>query len=207
MNLEKITLEGRTVRLEPLALRHADGLAAAINDGELWKLPVTVVPHPRDLDAFFNQADAAFRDQRELAFAIIDKASNTIVGSTRFRCIEAAHKRVEIGFTFIGESWQRTHVNTETKYLMLQHAFESWRFNRVELLTDVLNTASRNAIARLGAKEEGIVRSHMVMRDGRVRDSVLFSIISSEWPAVKKSLEQKMQQRGSRRESAASFGA
>lgn len=193
MKIEKVILEGRSVRLEPLAAHHAQGLAAAIYDGELWKMPVTVVPHPNDLPKFFEAAEAAFRAQAELAFATIDEPNNTIAGSTRFRCIERAHKRVEIDFTFLGLSWQRTHINTEAKYLMLTHAFETWQCNRVELLTDVLNTKSRNAIVRFGAKEEGIVRGHMVMRDGRVRDSVLYSIIRSEWPAVKRALKRRME--------------
>ncbi len=193
MKIEKVALEGHTVRLEPLAPYHAPGLAKAISDGELWKIPVTVVPHLEDLHSFFEAAESAFLAQKELAFAIVDKVSNAVAGSTRFRCIELVHKRVEIGFTFLAKSWQRTRVNTEAKYLMLKHAFESWQFNRVELLTDVLNTKSRNAIARLGAKEEGTVRSHMIMRDGRIRDSVMFSIVRDEWPSVKQTLEQKMQ--------------
>lgn len=185
MDIRKVVLESARVRLEPLEPRHGAGLAVAIEDGELWRLPVTVVPHPRDLPAFFAAADDAFAQQRELAFATIDKASGTVVGSTRFRCIEAKHRRLEIGFTFVARSYQRSHVNSEAKYLMLEHAFEQWRCNRVELLTDVLNDASRAAIARLGATQEGIVRSHMIMRDGRIRDSVLFSIIAPEWPALK----------------------
>lgn len=193
MDIQKTVLESARVRLEPLAAHHARGLAAAIEDGELWRLPVTVVPHPRALPAFFDDADAAFAQRRELAFATIDKISGAIVGSTRFRCIEERHRRLEIGFTFIARSHQRSHVNTEAKYLMLEHAFERWQCNRVELLTDVLNDASRAAIARLGATQEGIVRSHMIMRDGRVRDSVLFSLIAPEWPAVKQALAQKMQ--------------
>jgi RimJ/RimL family protein N-acetyltransferase len=192
MKVEKVVLEGQGVRLEPLAEVHLPGLAKAIEDGELWQIPVTIVPHPADLHAFFTAAQAAFLAGRELAFAIYDKGSESIVGSTRFRCIEAAHRRLEIGFTFLGQSWQRTHVNTEAKYLMLRHAFETWQANRVELLTDVLNTKSRGAIARIGAREEGIVRSHMVMRDGRVRDSVLFSIIRQEWPDVRTKLEAKL---------------
>lgn len=191
MDIQKVVLEGPRVRLEPLDRHHAAGLAAAIDDGELWRLPVTVVPHPRDLDAFFAAAEAAFQQQRELAFATIDKQSGAIVGSTRFRCIERAHRRLEIGFTFLAQSRQRSHINTEAKYLMLQHAFEHWRCNRVELLTDVLNERSRAAILRIGAIHEGIVRSHMIMRDGRVRDSMLFSIIAAEWPAVKQALEEK----------------
>ncbi len=189
MNLEKTILQGSKVRLEPLKETHLPGLAMAIEDGALWELPVTVVPHPSDLPQFLRFAEAQYHAGKELAFATIDQASGTVVGSTRYRCIEATHKRLEIGFTFIAKSWQRSHINTEAKYLMLRHAFEQWQFNRVELLTDVLNIKSRAAIARLGAKEEGILRSHMVMRDGRVRDSVLFSVIAAEWPEVKAKLE------------------
>jgi RimJ/RimL family protein N-acetyltransferase len=189
MNIEKTILQGSKVRLEPLTQEHLPNLAAAIEDGALWQLPVTVVPHPRDLTQFFDFAEAQYLAGKELAFATIDQATNTIVGSTRYRCIEAAHKRLEIGFTFIAESWQRSHINTEAKYLMLRHAFEPCGFNRVELLTDVLNSKSRAAIARLGAKEEGILRSHMIMRDGRIRDSVLFSVVAADWPEGKTKLE------------------
>lgn len=192
VKLDKDVLEGQRVILEPLQARHLPGLAAAIADGELWKIPVTFVPHPQDLEGFVAFAEEAFRAGRELAYATIDKASGKIAGSTRFRCIEFGHRRVEIGFTFLGQSWQRSHINTEAKYLMLRHAFERWELNRVELLTDVLNTKSRAAIARIGAREEGFLRSHMVMRDGRIRDSVMFSITKAEWPAVKAGLEQKI---------------
>jgi RimJ/RimL family protein N-acetyltransferase len=193
MKVHKVVLEGKGVRLEPLAQSHLPGLARAIEDGELWTLPVTIVPHPDDLQAFHAAAQAAFEAGVELAFATIDKRMDTIAGSTRFRCIDVGHKRLEIGFTFLGQRWQRSHVNTEAKYLMLRHAFEVWQANRVELLTDLLNTKSRAAIARIGAQQEGIVRSHMVMRDGRVRDSVLFSIIRGEWPAVRSGLESKLE--------------
>ena len=192
MEIQKTTLTGSRVTLEPLCQRHLPGLAAAIADGALWELPVTFVPHPNDLPLFFSGAESAFLAQKELAFATIDKETGSIVGSTRFRCIDIPHKRVEIGFTFIAQSWQRTYINTEAKYLMLQHAFEYWKFNRVEFLTDAINTQSRNAIGRIGARAEGIVRNHMVMRDGRIRDSALFSIIGAEWPAVKQSLESKL---------------
>lgn len=192
MQIEKLVLEGPGVRLEPLTQSHQVGLAQAIEDGELWKLPVTIIPHPNDLPTFFARAESAFQAGLELPFATIDKASGSVVGSTRFRNIEAAHKRAEIGFTFIAQRFQRTHINSEAKLLMLAHAFEVWQLNRVELLTDVLNEKSRAAIARLGAQQEGIVRSHMIMRDGRVRDSVLFSIIRSEWPATKRRMQEKL---------------
>lgn len=193
MLISPLTLSGRRVRLEPLSrARHETGMAAAIADGELWALPVTFVPHPRDLAGFFSAADAALAIGRELAFATVDVASDTVVGSTRFRCIEAAHRRVEIGFTFIARSWQRTHINTEAKYLMLQHAFEHWACNRVELLTDARNLASRQAIVRIGAQEEGILRSHMVMRDGFIRDSVMHAITRQDWPMARARLEERL---------------
>jgi RimJ/RimL family protein N-acetyltransferase len=190
--LEKTILDGERVRLEPVAQHHLPSLADAIMDGELWKIPVTSVPHPSDLREFLRAAENAYEDGRELAFVTIDKTTGKVAGSTRFRNIELAHKRAEIGFTFLGASRQRTHINTEAKYLMLAHAFEVWGMNRVELLTDVLNTKSRNAIARIGAKQEGILRSHMVMRDGRIRDSVIFSVVRDEWPQVKAALAEKL---------------
>ena len=192
MELQKVVLEAHNVRLEPLSADHSRGLAEAIRDGELWTLGVTLVPHPNDLEAFLLAADKAFAAGKELAFAIIDKASGAIAGSTRFRCIDPAHKRAEIGFTFLGSSWQRTRVNTAAKYLLLEHAFETWGLNRVELLTDALNAKSRAAIARLGAREEGVLRSHMIMRDGRIRDSVCFSLVREEWPSAKQALESKL---------------
>jgi N-acetyltransferase len=130
-----------------------------------------------------------------LAFAIIDKGTHKIAGSTRFMKANLPNKRAEIGFTFLGKSWQKTRINTEAKLLMLSHAFETMGLNRIELLTDYLNTRSRNAILRLGAKEEGILRNHMVMPDGRVRDSVIYSIINHEWAGVKQHLNFKLNSR------------
>jgi RimJ/RimL family protein N-acetyltransferase len=189
MTPDKVLLQGQRVRLEPLSQSHLPGLATAIAEGELWRIPVTIVPHPEQLPAFFADAEAAFLARRELAFATFD--GDRIVGSTRFRNIDLAHGRVEIGFTFLAPSSQRTHVNTEAKFLMLRHAFEVWQGNRVELLTDALNTKSRKAISRLGTQQEGILRSHMIMRDGRIRDSVVYSIIKPEWPRAKLALEAK----------------
>jgi len=192
MQIEKVTLDGSSVRLEPLALAHLASLAAAILDGELWQIPVTIVPHPDDLPAFLADAERAFQEQRELSFATIDKRTGKVVGSTRFRNIERGHLRAEIGFTFLAASFQRSGVNTEAKYLMLRHAFEVWRLNRVELLTDLLNEKSRRAIGRIGARQEGVLRSHMVMRDGRIRDSVMFSMVASEWPDAERALAGKL---------------
>ncbi|MES2091219.1 MAG: GNAT family protein [Pseudomonadota bacterium] len=192
MRIEKIVLNGSHVRLEPLSQAHLPGLTEAIGDGNLWEIPFTFVPPPSDLPKFFDDAESAYAAGKELAFATVDVQSSRVVGSTRFRCIEAPHRRVEIGFTFIGASWQRSHVNTQAKYLMLRHAFEGWGCNRVELLTDERNAKSRNAILRIGAREEGTLRSHMVMRDGYIRNSVLYSIVSSEWPMAKAALEAKL---------------
>jgi len=191
MRIDKVALVGRHVRLEPLAASHLPGLALAIEDGRLWELPFTFVPPPAEVAGLLANAEAAFAAGRELAFATVDAATGRVVGSTRFRNIEAAHRRVEIGFTFLAASAQRTAINTEAKCLMLTHAFEVWGCNRVELLTDERNTRSRQAIARLGAVQEGLLRSHMVMRDGFVRNSVIFSITAAEWPQVKAGLEAK----------------
>lgn len=190
MKPEAIVLESAGVRLEPLVESHREALAAAIRDGELWTIRETLVPHPDELGEFLMTAATRFGAGSALAFATIDKLSQRVVGSTRFMNIEAAHRRVEIGFTFLCRSAQRTHVNTHCKYLMLRHAFETWGCQRVELLTDVLNVRSRAAITRLGASAEGVLRSHMLMRDGRVRDSAIFSIVSAEWPMVQRRLEE-----------------
>jgi len=190
--LERVVLRGDRVALEPLGAAHLPGIADAIRDGDLWELPVTLVPHPDDLATFLRQALDRGEANLELAFATRDLASGAIAGSTRFMKIDRHHRRVEIGFTFLGRTWQRTHVNTEAKLLMLRHAFEVWRCLRVELLTDVLNMRSRNAIERLGARQEGILRRHMIMRDGRVRDSALYSITDAEWPSVEKRLSERL---------------
>lgn len=188
--LEPVTLTGARVELQPLEeLQHRERLAAAIRDGELWTIKETVVPHPDDLGGFFFDADTASAAGRELAFATVDRATGAIAGSTRFRMFEPAHRRVEIGFTFLAGAYQRTFANTEAKLLMLRHAFDTLGLIRVEFLTDVRNAPSRAAIARLGAREEGVLRSHFILRDGYVRDSVLFSIVADEWPGVRERLE------------------
>ncbi|GAB3094059.1 GNAT family N-acetyltransferase [Aestuariicella hydrocarbonica] len=189
---EQVTLKGAHVRLEPLSERHVEGLRRAISDGELWKLFVTMVPDPDGVEEFVHNAQSAHASGDGLAFVTIDKTTNQIAGSTRFMHANLLHKRVEIGFTFLGRSFQKTPINTEAKLLMLTHAFECLGLQRVELLTDYLNTPSRNAILRLGAKQEGILRNHMVMANGRVRDSVLFSIIENEWAGVKQNLQTKL---------------
>ena len=184
-----VVLEGDHVRLEPLDEKHREGLCEAILDGELWKIPVTFVPHPDELDDFLAEAHEMQAGGEGLAFATVDKESDRVAGSTRFMFADLPHKRTEIGFTFLAKSFQRTALNTEAKLLMLQHAFEVMELNRVELITDHFNFASQKAIRRIGAKHEGILRNHMVMRDGRIRDSIVFSIIRSEWPGVKSHLQ------------------
>jgi RimJ/RimL family protein N-acetyltransferase len=192
MKLDKVSLEGRHVRLEPLSESHRDELIETVSDGELWELFVTLVPRVENIDKFIENAISAHDSGDGLAFATIDKASGRVVGSTRFMKANLANKRVEIGFTFIAKSYQKTMINTEAKLLMLTHAFEVMGLNRVEFITDYLNNASRNAILRLGAKEEGIMRNHMIMPDGRVRDSVLFSITNYDWAGVKQNLSYKL---------------
>jgi len=192
MKFDQSVLESTQVRLEPLSPNHKESLCEAIRDGELWKLFVTIVPHPDDIDTFLSNAKKMFESGEGIAYATIDKRINKVVGSTRFMKADLPNSRVEIGFTFLGSSSQRTHINTEAKLLMLTHAFETMQLNRVEFLTDYLNQKSRNAILRLGAKEEGILRNHKVLPNGRIRDSVIFSIIENEWPGVKQHLSAKL---------------
>jgi RimJ/RimL family protein N-acetyltransferase len=199
MKFERVKLEGTLVRLEPLSKDHKQELCDAISDGELWKLFVTLVPHPDSIDTFLENAQREYESGEGLAFSTIDRVSNKVVGSTRFMRANLPNRRVEIGFTFLGKSWQRSGINTEAKLLMLGHAFETLGMNRVELLTDYLNEKSRRAIVRLGAKEEGIVRSHMVMPNGRIRDSVLYSIIRNEWPGVRENLSMRLAEYGAER--------
>lgn len=188
------TLIGQHVRLEPLQEKHIAGLQAAVKDGNLWELMVTSVPHPDQMHPFYLNAMADQETTTASVFATIDQAQNKVVGSSRFLHTDWKHSRTEIGFTFLAKSSQRTVINTEAKLLMLTHAFETLKFNRVGFITDFLNHRSRNAILRLGAKQEGILRSHMVMPDGRVRDSVSFSIIKHEWPGIKQFLNHRINQ-------------
>lgn len=192
MNVEPIILEGRYIRLEPLSLDHYAALYEVAFDDDIWRWTTTMIQTPEDLRAYIEIALKWQSEGHALPFATIEKDSGRVVGSTRFGNIERAHRRVEIGWTWIGKSWQRTPVNTEAKYLMLRHAFETWGCIRVELKTDVLNERSRKAILRIGAKEEGIFRKHMIVPGGRIRDSVYYSIVDTEWPAVKARLEEKL---------------
>jgi N-acetyltransferase len=193
MQLEAVTLAGRYVRLEPLTMEHNAGLCEVGLDERIWRWnPFQVVRTPDDMQAYIEKALKQQAAGDALPFATIEQVSGQPMGSTRFSKIDRDNRCVEIGSTWIAPPWQRTAVNTEAKYLMLRHAFETLGCIRVELKTDSLNERSRNAILRIGAKEEGILRNHMITTSGRIRHSVYFSIIDSEWPAVKADLEQKL---------------
>lgn len=190
---EPVTLEGRHVRLEPLSIAHVEGLAAVGLDEEIWRFGLTDLRTPEDMRGYVETAIQERSEKRSLPFATIVRSENRVVGSTRFGSIEPVHRRVEIGWTWIGRPWQRTAVNTEAKYLMLRHAFQTLGCVRVELKTSALNQKSRTAIARLGAREEGILRRHMVNDRGVYRDTVYYSILEEEWPAVRSRLEARME--------------
>ena len=190
-----VTLEGSVVRLEPLRREHAELFWNVAKDNleDIFRWIPYSMKSPED---FQRLVDKAFTEQQRgesVVFATVERKSGRAIGSTRFMNIDRGNRRVEIGSTWIAPAWQRTAVNTEAKFLMLQHAFEVWQCFRVELKTDALNEKSRNAILRIGAKEEGTLRRHVLTSTGRVRDSVYFSILDSEWPAVKNTLEEKLQ--------------
>ena len=189
---EPVTLEGRTVPVEPLGPTHHAALCAIGLDPELWELIPYRVTTPDEMVAYIQTALDAQKAGTALPFATVHVTSGQVIGSTRFMNIDVPNRRVEIGATWIAAPWRRTAVNTEGKYLMLRHAFETLGCVHVELKTDVLNQRSRNAILRIGAKEEGILRQHVVTWSGRLRDSVYFSILDSEWPRVRQDLEQKL---------------
>jgi RimJ/RimL family protein N-acetyltransferase len=192
MNIHPIILEGKGVRLEPLTQAHHAQLCEVGLDDELWRLTTTIIRTPEDMKKYIDAAAKDYSDGKALPFAIIEKASGKAVGSTRFGNIDTTHRRVEIGWTWIARQWQRTFINTETKYLLLSHAFDTLGCMRVEFKTDSTNSRSRNALMRIGAKEEGVFRNHMIMPGGRIRHSVYFSIIDSEWNKVKRELEKKL---------------
>jgi RimJ/RimL family protein N-acetyltransferase len=186
-----ITLEGSVIRLEPIRREHAEMFwevaKDALDDIFQW-IPYRM----KTREDFLSLVQKAFQEQERgesVVFATVEQSSEHVIGSTRFMNIDRVNRRVEIGSTWIAPAWQRTAANTEAKYLMLRHAFEVWKCMRVELKTDALNQKSRNAILRIGAKEEGTLRRHVITWTGRVRDSVYFSILDSEWPEVKAKLE------------------
>jgi N-acetyltransferase len=190
-----VTLEGHGVRLEPLRSSHESGLRAAAADGRLWELWYTSVPEPDATEAYIAKALAGQRAGHMLPWAVRELTSGTIVGSTRYYDIQVAIDRVEIGFTFYARTWQRTHVNTACKLLQFTHAFEQLGCGVVALHTDSFNFASQRAIEALGAKRDGVIRHHFARRDGTVRDSVMYSILRSEWPTVKRHLTFRLERR------------
>ena len=191
IKVEPVSLEFNGVRLVPLSLSHADGLRAAASDGELWKIRVTSVPEPHNVAAYIGDA---LDTPNRLAFAVIDLASGRVIGTTSYHDILPQVDRVEIGWTWYGKSWQRSHVNTSCKLALLSHAFDTLGCAVVGLRTDNYNHASQAAIERLGAKKDGVIRHHHARRDGTVRDTVMYSILRGEWPEVKSHLHYKLQQ-------------
>jgi RimJ/RimL family protein N-acetyltransferase len=191
-HLEPVTLTGNHVRLEPLALRHLDDLCEVGLDPSIWTWNPQPLCSRSDMKAYI---DSALKSQEEgvmLPFATIEQASGKAIGSTRYGAIQLAHKRLEIGWTWIAPAWQRTAINTEAKLLMLRHAFDTLGLNRVEWKTDAMNDRSRNAILRLGATFEGTFRSHMVVDGGRIRDTVYYSVIKEEWPTIERALIERL---------------
>jgi RimJ/RimL family protein N-acetyltransferase len=187
-----VTLEGHGVRLEPLAREHHDGLVAAASDGQLWTLWFTSVPAPEETHAYISAALAGQSAGHMLPWAVRDLATDTIVGATRYHDIVAAIDRVEIGYTWYARRCQKTHVNTACKLLLLAHAFETLGCRVVGFRTDHFNFASQAALAALGARKDGVLRHHQARRDGTVRDTVMYSILASEWPDVKRHLELRL---------------
>ncbi len=185
LDIRPVVLSGRLVQLEPLSLDHVEGLCVHGLDPQLWRWIPSPVATPDEMRAYVEAALAEQARGQALPFVIRDLSTGEIVGNTRFGNISAADRRLEIGWTWVAARHQRTGVNTEAKTLLLTHAFEALGAHRVELKTDALNEKSRNAIARIGAVQEGIFRRHIICASGRVRDTVYFSIIDSEWPAVK----------------------
>lgn len=192
VDLTPVTLEGRHVRLEPLSRQHKSQLAMVALDPELWRFTPTQIHSTDDLDAYIETALSWQKAGTAIPFATVDRSTGQAIGSTRFGNIDPQNRRVEIGWTWLGRDFQRRAFNTEAKLLMLTHAFERMDCIRVEFRTDVLNTKSRNAIARLGAEQEGILRHHMILPNGRLIDWVYYSILRDEWPSVRTGLEQKL---------------
>jgi RimJ/RimL family protein N-acetyltransferase len=186
------SLHGSRILLRPLRMSDAAALLVAAGDGELWNLPFTIVPSVTTVHAYIQTALDGQQAGSVSPYVIVLLSTGQIIGSTRFWKIDRQHRKLEIGSTWIAASWQKTFVNTEAKFLMLSHAFEQMACVRVQLTTDEINQKSRNAILRLGATQEGIVRNERIMPDGRKRNSVRFSIIDEEWPEVRRQLQQKL---------------
>ncbi|UTW62902.1 GNAT family N-acetyltransferase [bacterium SCSIO 12741] len=193
--LNKIELQDNLVRLVPMTLEHLDGLTIAVRDGNLWELWYTTAPEPENVRRYIETALGEYDKDVSLPFVVIRKADSKIIGTTRYMNADGRNKRLEIGTTWYSKSAQRTGVNTACKYLLLHYAFENLNCIAVEFRTHWHNQASRKAIERLGAKQDGILRNHSIDKRGGLRDTVVFSILNSEWPVVKSSLEQMMQRK------------
>jgi N-acetyltransferase len=185
-------LEGHHICLRLMTAADTDALVAAASDGELWNLSFTVIPSRRTVDNYVSVALRGWNEGTVMPFVTISKSTGAVIGSTRFWKIDIGNRSLEIGHTWLARSWQRSAANTEAKYLMLQHAFDALGCIRVQFTTDVLNDASRAAILRLGAVEEGLIRYERIMPDGRKRSSMRYSIIDTEWPAVRSRLQTRL---------------
>ena len=192
VSVAPVTLEGHSVRLEPLSVDHEAGLAAAAADGQLWKLWYTSVPEPAGTRGYIDAALEGQQAGHMLPWAVRDLATHTIAGSTRYHDIVPTADRVEIGYTWYAQRCQRTRINTACKLLLLTHAFDTLACAVVGLRTDNFNFASQRAIEALGAKKDGVIRHHHPRRDGTVRDTVIYSILATEWPDVKRHLELRL---------------
>jgi len=186
--VEPVTLSLRGITLEPLALHHEDGLRAAATDGELWKLRITSVPEPGQTRQYIEDALAARTAGHRFAFAVLDTATGTVLGTTSFHDIVPAIRRLEIGWTWYARRVQRSHVNSSCKLLLMTHAFEALHCHVVGWRTDNFNFASQAAIERLGARKDGVLRGHALRRDGTIRDTLMYSMRSGEWPEAKAQL-------------------
>ncbi|HET6348661.1 MAG TPA: GNAT family protein [Candidatus Krumholzibacteria bacterium] len=198
ITLQPVTLEGYGVRLEPMTPPHETDLRAAAADGQLWQLWFTAVPAPEDTSKYIATALQGMKDGHMLPWVVRELGEGRIVGSTRYHDVVAAIDRVEIGYTWYAKRWQRSHVNTSCKLLLLGHAFDTLGCKVVGLRTDGFNLASQRAIEALGAKKDGVIRHHAVRRDGSARDTVMYSILAKEWPDVKRHLELRLARHGKR---------
>lgn len=196
IEIRPATLERHGIRLEPIAEHHRDGLVAALTDGRLWEIWFTAIPSPETVDAYIADALAGQRAGLMLPWVVTDAATGAIIGSTRYHDIVSAIDRVEIGYTWYAHSRQRTHVNTTCKLLLLGYAFDTLGCQVVGLRTDGFNFRSQRAIEALGAKKDGVLRHHGIRKDGSARDSVMYSILASEWPDVRRHLEFRLQRHG-----------
>ena len=186
-----ITLTGKKIRLRPLQASDAEVLVKAAADGQLWSLPYTAIPSKETIEEYISLAIKGRDAGSVIPFVVEDLATNRVIGSTRYWKIDLNNRKLEIGHTWYSQSFQRTHVNTEAKYLLLQYAFEKLNCVRVQFTTDEINQKSRSAILRIGATQEGIIRNERIMPNGRLRNSVRFSIIDLEWPSIKELLKSK----------------